>query len=259
MTSLRTEPATYPSLVNRVVLVTGGAAGIGATIVRRFAAQRSRVAFLDIDAAAAQKLVDEVRSDDGGAPTFLPCDLRDIPALRAAILEVEARLGPVEVLVNNAADDDRHEIDAIEPEDFDDRIAVNLRHYFFAVQAVREGMAKAGGGSIINLGSIAWRLGFPRVPIYATAKAAIAGMTKVLAAELGPQRIRVNCIEPGYVDTDRQQRMWMTPELDAEVRSGQCLPDLIEPDAIASMALFLAADDSRMCTSQTFVVDAGWT
>lgn len=260
MSSPPTEPtATYPSLRNRAVLVTGGGSGIGASIVRAFAHQHSRVAFLDIDDAASQSLVAELDGGDWPRPLYLKCDLRNIGALRAAIAEVEGQLGPLDVLVNNAANDDRHEVDTVAPEYFDDCMAVNLRPCFFAIQAVRERMAQNGGGSIINLGSIAWRLKFPGVPVYATAKAAIAGMTKALAIELGPQRIRVNCVEPGFVTTERQKRLWLTPELEAQVRAGQSLPDLIAPDSIADMVLFLASDAGRMCTRQTFVVDGGWT
>lgn len=255
----RVQSAVYPSLQERVVLVTGGASGIGAAIVVRFVAQDSRVAFLDIDESAARELIRTLEGVGRAPPVFLPCDLKDIAALRAAVGRVEQEIGTVEVLVNNAANDDRHAIDEVEPEYFDDRIAANLRHYFFAIQAVRAGMAARGGGAIVNVGSTAWRLGFPDVPVYATAKAGIAGMTKVLATELGPQRIRVNCVEPGFVATERQRKHWLTPELEANVRKGQSLPDLIEPEAIADMVLFLASDDSRMCTSQTFIVDAGWT
>lgn len=260
MASYPTEPtATYPSLRDRVVLVTGGGSGIGEAIVRHFAHQHSRVAFLDIDDEVASKLVADLAGQDRPVPIYVTCDLRDIDALRAAIADIEGRLGAIDVLVNNAANDDRHEIDTVEPAYFDDRVAINLRHYFFAIQAVRAGMAKNGGGSIINLGSIAWRLHMPGLPIYATSKAAIAGMTNTLATELGPQRIRVNCVEPGFVATERQRIMWLTPEFEAEVRAGQCLPDLIEPAAIADIVLFLASDAGRMCTSQTFIVDGGWT
>lgn len=256
--------AIYPNLANRVVLVTGGGMGIGAAIVRHFVHQRSRVAFLDVDEAAAQELIADIAADiadvDGAtSPLFLACDVRDIAALRTAIQDIAATLGLITVLVNNAANDDRHDLDTVEPEYFDDRIAVNLRHYYFAIQAVRDGMAKSGGGSIINLGSIAWRLNLPDISCYATAKAGIAGMTNVLAAELGPQRIRVNCIEPGVVATKRQRELWLTPEYVAQVRAGQCLPDLTEPEMVADLALFLASDASLMCTSQTFTIDAGWT
>lgn len=260
MRSSPTEPtATYPSLRDRAVLVTGGGSGIGAAIVRAFAHQHSKVAFLDIDDGASKKLAAELDGHDWPRPLHVKCDLLDVGALRTAIAEVEGRLGPIDVLVNNAASDERHAIDAVEPAYFDDRIAVNLRHYFFAIQAVREAMAKNGGGSIVNLGSIAWRLHLPDVAVYATAKAAIAGMTKILGAELGPQRIRINCVEPGFVTTERQKRLWLTPELESRVRAGQCLPDLIEPDSIADIVLFLASDAGRMCTRQTFIVDGGWT
>ncbi|MBI5851277.1 MAG: SDR family oxidoreductase [Planctomycetes bacterium] len=260
MSSPPTDPtATYPSLRGRAVLVTGGGSGIGAAVVRAFARQHSKVAFLDIDDDASKKLVAELAGKDWPRPLHVNCDLQDIGALRAAIAQVEGRLGPIDVLVNNAASDERHEIDAVEPAYFDDRIAVNLRHYFFAIQAVRAAMAKNGGGSIVNLGSIVWRLPLPEVAVYATAKAAIAGMTKILAAELGPQRIRINCVEPGFVATERQKKLWLTPELESRVRAGQCLPDLIEPDSIADLVLFLASDAGRMCTRQTFVVDGGWT
>ncbi len=260
MSSPPIEPtATYPSLRDRAVLVTGGGSGIGAAIVRAFAHQHSRVAFLDVVDDASKKLVAELAGGDRPRPLFVHCDLLDIGALRTAIREVEGRLGPLDVLVNNAASDERHEIDAVEPAYFDDRIAVNLRHYFFAIQAVRDAMANNGGGAIVNLGSIVWRLPLPDVAVYATAKAAIAGMTRILGAELGPQRIRVNCVEPGFVTTERQKRLWLTPELESRVRAGQCLPDLIEPDSIADIVLFLASDAGRMCTRQTFVVDGGWT
>jgi len=251
--------ATYPSLRDSAVLVTGGGSGIGEAIVRQFASQHSRVAFLDIDVDAAEKLVADLADQDWPTPLFVKCDVMDIEALRTAIADVENRLGPVDILVNNAGNDDRHEIDTIEPDYFDERIAINLRHYFFAIQAVRERMAKNGGGSIVNVGSIAWRLSLPGVSIYSTAKAAIAGMTNTLATEHGPQNIHINCVEPGFVATERQKKLWLDPEFESRVRTGQCLPELIEPDAVADIVLFLASDAGRMCTSQTFVVDAGWT
>jgi NAD(P)-dependent dehydrogenase (short-subunit alcohol dehydrogenase family) len=252
------DEAIYPSLDGRTVLITGGATGIGAALVRAFARQQSRVAFLDRDSEAAGRLGDALRAAGLPPAEFEPCDLRDITALRAAVRRVEARCGPVRVLVNNAGNDDRHELDAVEPEYWDERMAVNLRHYFFAAQAVHAGMAQAGGGAVVNLGSIAWRLGLTRLAAYSTAKAGILGLTKALAAEFGPERIRVNCIEPGSVRTERQIAHWLTPEFEAEVAAGQCLPGRIEPDDVAKLALFLAADDSRMCTGQAFLVDAGW-
>lgn len=254
MAQQRNQPI-YPSLEHLVVLITGGGSGIGAEIVAGFVAQGSRVAFLDLDRTASDALV----AASAGELHFEQCDLRDIGSLRIAIDSVVQRLGPVDVLVNNAADDERHDFDTVEPDEFDAHVHANLRHYFFAAQAVRAGMAGRGGGSIINLGSISWKLGFPAVPVYAMAKAAIVGMTRVLARECGPQRIRVNCVEPGFVATKRQKERWLTPELEADIRRGQALPDLIEPAAVADMVLFLASDGGRMCTGQTFVVDGGWT
>lgn len=247
--------AHYPSLQDRCVLVTGGATGIGAAVVRAFVGQGSRVAFLDVAEEPAQELVAEL----GGEPLFLTCDLRDVEALRAAVRTAEERLGPVRALVSNAANDDRHEVADVEPDYWDERMATNLRHHFFAAQAVRPGMAEAGGGAIVNLGSITWRLGFTGLPAYATAKAGILGLTKALARELGPERIRVNCIEPGFVETERQQELWLTPELDQRVRSAQCLPDLCQPEDVADLALFLASDQSARITARSIVIDGGWT
>lgn len=254
MAQERSQPV-YPGLENQVVLVSGGGSGIGAEIVRGFLVQGSRVAFLDVDLAAAAQVVTAA----DGTVHFEACDLRDVASLRRAVDSVAAKLGPVDILVNNAADDDRHDFDTVEPEYFDQCLHVNLRHYFFAAQAVRAGMAGRGGGAIVNLGSISWKIGFPGLPVYATAKSAIVGMTRVLARELGPERIRVNCVEPGYVATERQRLRWLTPELEADIKRGQALPDLIEPAAVADMVVFLASDAARMCTGQTFVVDGGWT
>lgn len=253
-----TDGATYPSLRGRTVLVTGGAVGIGAAIVRAFARQRSRVTFVDVDDDGAARLGEELRSVGLDAPAFERCDVTDVAALRAVIARVEERSGPIRVLVNNAGNDDRHELDEVDVAYWDQRLAVNLRHYFFAAQAVHRGMAAAGGGAIVNLGSIAWRLGLTRLAAYSTAKAGILGLTKALAAELGPSGIRVNCIEPGAVRTERQVAKWLTPEFEAEVQAGQALPGMIEPDDVARLALFLASDDSRMCTGQPFILDAGW-
>ncbi|MEE8469384.1 MAG: SDR family NAD(P)-dependent oxidoreductase [Planctomycetota bacterium] len=253
------EFASYPCLQGRAVLVTGGASGIGASLVRHFAGQGSQVAFLDVDDEAATALVAELRAESDPAPLYFPCDLRDIGALRLAVSEVEERVGDIRVLVNNAASDDRHELDEVEPDYWDERMAVNLRHQFFAAQAVRTGMAQAGGGSIINMGSIAWRLGMTQLTAYATAKAGIVGLTKALAGELGPARIRVNCIEPGLVLTERQERLWATPEFKQQVLENQSLPDLCQPADVARLALFLASDESALISAQTFVIDGGWT
>ncbi len=256
---MSSEPALYASLRERVVLVTGGATGIGESFVRHFVGQASRVALLDVADEPARALVAELSDSAHAAPLYLPCDLRDVEALQRALAEVQERLGPVRVLVNNAASDDRRALEEVTPEYWDERMAVNLRHQFFAAQALRAGMAAAGGGSIVNMGSIAWRLGLPGLTHYGTAKAAIVGLTKALARELGPDRIRVNCIEPGLVMTGRQERLWITPEFTQKVLESQSLPDLCQPSDVARLALFLASDESAMISGQSFVIDGGWT
>lgn len=250
--------ARYPSLEGRAVLVTGGASGIGASIVEHFAAQGSGVAFLDRDEAGGRALAASLAGAPGGPPLFLPCDLVDTGALRTAVAEAEARLGPLRVLVNNAASDDRHRFQDVTPEYWDERMAVNLRHQFFAAQAVVPGMAGAGGGSIVNLGSIAWVIPSTGLPAYVTAKAAIVGLTRTLAHELGRQGIRVNCVMPGAIATERQRRLWYTPEYRAVIRSRQALDRELVPEDVARLVLFLAADDSSAITNQSYVVDGGW-
>ncbi len=252
------EVAIYPSLKDKVVVVTGGATGIGASIVEHLAIQGARVAFLDIDTDAGHRLSATLSAAVGHA-AFLPCDLRDIDALRAAIDVARSRFGPIGGLVNNAARDDRHSIDAVTPDYWDERMAVNLRHQFFAAQAVVPDMRASGTGSIVNLGSISWVIKDTGMPAYLTAKAAVTGLTRSLARDLGAQRIRVNAILPGWVMTERQKALWLTPEGEATLRSAQCLPDHLVPADIARMALWLLADDSRMVTAQNFIVDAGWS
>ncbi len=251
------QDVRYPSLQGASVLITGGATGIGAAFVQLFAEQGSRVAFLDIDDEAARELCEGQHT--ATTPFYRHCDLRDIADLRKAVEEAEAQLGGIRILINNAANDDRHRFDDIEPEYFDDRIAVNLRHQLFAAQAVRAGMAASGGGVIINMSSITWRLGYTGLPVYATAKAGILGLTKTLARELGPQLIRVNCIEPGFVATERQKRLWVTPEYEKKVQEVQALPGFCQPEDVAHLCLFLASDQSRMITGQSFIIDGGWT
>lgn len=253
-----TQLASYPSLEGRVVFVTGGGSGIGASIVEHLCAQRARVAFVDIEREASAALVETLAARGYETPTFIPCDLRDIPALRAAIAEVRARLGPIRVLINNAAHDERHAIETVTPEYWDDRFAVNLRHQFFAAQAVSPDMAAAGGGSIINLGSVSWLIGQGGMPAYLAAKAAVAGLTRALARDLGPMNIRVNCIVPGWIMTERQVRLWLTPEGEQELLRRQCLKRKLVPEDIARVVLFFAADDSGACTNQSYVVDGGW-
>jgi D-xylose 1-dehydrogenase len=249
--------ATYPSLAGRVVLVTGGASGIGAEIVRQFVQNGARVAFLDIQHETAQALVAEL-TESAHAPLFLHCDVTDIGALRAAIEEVQAALGPITVLVNNAGNDQRHRSDEVSPEYWDRTLALNLDHQFFACQAVRPQMRVAGAGAIVNLSSIAWMGGgAANLVAYSAAKAAIVGMTNSLAREYGEDRIRVNAIAPGAVITARQLELWYSDaDVDAII-ARQCLKERLMAPDIARLALFLAADDGRMITKQCIVVDAG--
>jgi D-xylose 1-dehydrogenase len=252
------EDASYPSLRERVVFVTGGGSGIGASVVEHFCAQGSRVTFVDLAEAPSLALLETIAARGHPRARFIACDLRDIEALRAAIAETGARDGPIRVLVNNAANDDRHRLEDVGVDYWDDRMAVNLRHQFFAVQAVRAQMRAAGGGSIINFGSVSWMIGEGDCCAYVTAKSAINGLTRGLARELGPENIRVNCVVPGWVMTRRQLELWVTPEGEALIDASQCLKGRLAPSDLARMVLFLAADDSRMCTSQNFIVDAGW-
>jgi D-xylose 1-dehydrogenase len=248
----------YASLAGRVVLITGGASGIGAAFVRAFAAQQARVAFLDLDAEAGEALVRDVKSECGSALLFVPCDLLDIAALRAALEKVRGVLGDAAVLVNNAANDRRQVLSDVTPDEFDWMINVNLRHIFFAAQAVVPQMQARGGGSIINMSSVAWIRGAPGLPAYAAAKAAIVGFTNSLARLVGPDRIRVNAIAPGMVITERQRRLWFPDEQKiAEGRARQAIPDAVTPEDIASVALFLASDESQRITRQCFQVDGG--
>ncbi len=250
------EFATYPSLSGATVFVTGGASGIGAEIVRAFAAQGSHVGFVDIDEAGGRGLADEL-AGKGSNIHFEGCDLRDIDALKAAFAGLDDALGPATVLVNNAARDDRHGWEDVTPDYYDERIATNLRHMFFATQAVAPGMIAAGHGSIINFGSNSWWEASGGMPVYTTSKAAVHGMTRSFARDLGPHRIRVNTVVPGWVMTERQKELWATPDALEAHRQNQCLPDLIEPVYLARMVLFLASDDSAMCTANNYMVEAG--
>ena len=250
--------ASYPSLEARVAFVTGGGSGIGASIVEHLCAQRARVAFVDIERTVSETLVKTIEGRGHPAPSFIPCDLRDIAALRSAVTDVRARLGPIRILVNNAAHDERHSIESVTPEYWDDRFAVNLRHQFFAAQAVAPDMAAAGGGSIINFGSTSWLVGQGGMPAYLSAKAAVAGLTRALARDLGPMNIRVNAIVPGWIMTERQVRLWLTPEGEQELLRRQCLKRKLLPQDVARVVLFFAADDSGACTNQSYVVDGGW-
>ncbi len=252
--SAQTAPVSYPSLAGRTVFVSGGASGIGAALVARFAGQGCRVAFCDIDDDAAQALVATLAP---AGVRYHRCDLRDIAALRATLAAVEADFGVVTVLVNNAARDDRHKIEDVTPDYWDERFAVNLRHHFFAVQAVAPGMTQAGGGSIINMGSVSWMRATPGMAAYTAAKAAIHGLTRTLARELGARNIRVNSVVPGAILTERQKKLWLTPELDRELLDGQCLKFRLVADDVARAALFLASDEARGVTGVNLIVDAG--
>ncbi|MBK7791566.1 MAG: SDR family oxidoreductase [Betaproteobacteria bacterium] len=251
--------AQYPSLADRVVLVTGGASGIGASIVEHFCAQGARVAFLDIDQEAGKALAATLAGRAPRDPLFIACDLCDIAALQAGIARARAHFGPIGVLVNNAANDYRHGMETVSVASWDAGIAVNLRHQFFAAQAVAPDMRALHGGSIINLGSISWMIKQGGMPVYTTAKSAIQGLTRSLARDLGPYGIRVNTLVPGWVMTDKQLRMWVDETSSRQIDENQCLPTRLESADIARMALFLAADDSRMCTAQDFIVDGGWS
>lgn len=247
----------YPDLAGRRVVVTGGATGIGAAHVAAFAGQGAHVTLLDIDEEAGGALVD--RLDDGGAarPHFLRCDLTDLAALEGA-LEEAAQDGATEILVNNAADDQRIALDAVTPELFERQMAVNLRHLLFAAQAVVPGMREAGRGVILNTGSISWRGGFGGMPLYMAAKAGIEGLTRALARDLGPDRIRVCCIVPGWVMTEKQLRERVDDAGRRMIADRQFLPDPVQPEDIAAMALWLASDAARACTAQSYIVDGGW-
>lgn len=252
------EFAQYPSLSDAVVLVTGGASGIGSSMVEHFARQNAQTAFLDVDDENAAKLISSLTTGVSHPPLFLHCDLTDIAALRAAVTKVETQLGSVRVLLNNAASDDRHNFLDVTPEYWDERMAVNLRHQFFASQAVTPGMTQAGRGSIINMSSIAWMIPSTGLPAYVTAKAGIVGLTRTLSRELGPANIRVNCVSPGAIMTVRQRRLWLTPEYLAEIMQRQSLKRELIPEDVARLVLFLASDDSSAVTGQNFVIDGGW-
>jgi D-xylose 1-dehydrogenase len=249
--------AIYPSLLDKVVVVTGGGTGIGAAMDEAFAAQGARVFFLDVADDASLTLAQALR-EARHAPVYRRCDLRNIAQLEACFAGIASDAGPVQVLVNNAANDDRHDVRDVKASYWDDRMAVNLRHHFFASQAVAEGMRQLGGGSIINLGSISWHLASPRLSVYMTAKAAIEGLTRGLARDLGEYGIRVNCVIPGAVRTARQMQLWQSSESEARIVERQCLHERIDPEHVARMVLFLASDDASRCTGRDYFVDAGW-
>jgi len=249
-----TQPtfASYPSLEGKTVFITGGASGIGAELVRGFAAQGANVGFVDLDETNSRALANTAANI-----TYEICDLKDIESLQQALTKLASRLGPANVLVNNAANDDRHNWRDVTPAYWDERLQTNLRHQFFAIQSVAPGMIAGGGGSIINMGSNSWHETGGGFPAYATSKAAVHGLTRTMARDLGQHRIRINTVVPGWIMTDRQKDLWATPETLESQRKRQCLPDLIEPVYVVRMVIFLASDDAAMCSANNYMVEGG--
>lgn len=250
--------ARFPSLRDRRVFVTGGGSGIGAAMVEAFAAEGARVAFVDVAAEASAELAARIEARGQQAPWWRACDVRDVGALQQAVADATAALGDFHALVNNVASDDRHTLESVTAEYWDNRMAINQRPAFFAIQAVVPGMKRLGQGSIVNLGSTGWQTKGSEYPCYAIAKSSVNGLTRGLAKSLGAFRIRVNTVSPGWVMTERQVTKWLSPAGEDDIARNQCLPDKLLPEDIARMVLFLASDDGRMCTAQEFTVDAGW-
>ena len=250
--------ASYPSLRGQRVFVTGGGTGIGAAIVEAFAEQGAQVAFVDMADSESATLAQRVAADGHPPPWWRSCDVRDVAALQAAVAQATAELGDFSTLVNNVARDDRHTIESVTPAYWDESMAVNQRPAFFAIQAIVPGMRRLGGGSIINFGSTGWQTKGSEFPLYSIAKASVNGLTRGLAGSLGPHRIRVNTLSPGWVMTERQIKLWLNPDGEEAIKRNQCLPDKLQAADVARMALFLASDDGAMCTAQEFKVDAGW-
>ena len=251
------EIAIYPSLQNKVVVITGGASGIGENIVEHFIMQKSKVAFLDIEEKLGNDLVNKLENKYNLKVTFIKCNLKNIDEIRISIDLIREQIGPIYTLVNNAANDERHDLDSVTPEYWDDRMSINLKHYFFTTQAVYKDMKKIGSGTIINIGSFSWMLAQGGMPGYTTAKSAIMGLTRTLARDLGEYNIRVNCVVPGWIVTERQKKMWLTPEIEKKQLERQCIKRMLKPDDISKAVLFFASDQSSGCTAQNYVVDGG--
>ena len=250
------EIASYPSLNDKVVLITGGASGIGETIVENFLQQGSKVVFLDKEKDLGLRLVSKLKNYNYKA-IFKECDLINIEDLKSKINQIREQVGLISILVNNAANDERHDIDSVTPEYWDNRMNVNLRHYFFTIQSVYKDMKKLGKGTVVNIGSFSWMLGQGGMPGYTTAKSAIMGLTRTIARDLGVYNIRVNCVVPGWIITERQKKLWLTPELEKQQLERQCIKRMLEPNDIAKPVLFFASDQSSGCTAQNYVVDGG--
>jgi NAD(P)-dependent dehydrogenase (short-subunit alcohol dehydrogenase family) len=257
MATAPTTGAIYPDLANKTVLVTGGGSGIGEAIVRRFAAQGAKTAFIDIKEAESRALAKEL-IEQGHSVHFEPADLTDIAALRSVIDKIRRHFGGIRILINNAAHDQRHATLEVTPDYWDDRIAVNLKHQFFAAQAVLPDMIAANGGSIVNFGSVSWMIGQGGMAAYTAAKSGVLGLTRSLARDFGPYNIRVNAIAPGWIMTQRQVDLWLSPEGEAELMKRQCLKRRLLPDEVARATLFFASDEASACTNQQYVVDGGW-
>jgi len=251
------EIASYPSLENKVVIITGGASGIGESIVEQFVIQKSKVAFIDIEEKLAKNLIERINKKYNTKPLFIKCDLKNISELKDSIQQVKQDLGPISILINNAANDERHNIDNVTSEYWDDRMNINLKHYFFAIQSVYKDMKKLGKGTIVNIGSFSWMKGQGGMPGYTTAKSAIMGLTRTLARDLGIHNIRVNCIVPGWIITDRQKKLWLTPEIEKQQLEDQCIKRMLVPEDISKAVLFFASDQSSGCTAQNYVIDGG--
>lgn len=250
--------ASYPSLNGKRVFITGGATGIGAELVAAFSRQRAQVAFVDIARDDAEALCARMRAGGLPAPLFRCCDLTDLAALAATLHEIVAQIGDIDVLVNNAANDQRHALETLKPAEWDRLVAINQRPMFYTCQAVVPAMRRRGGGAIINMGSIGWHIKSAGYPAYAMAKAAASGLTRGLARELGRDNVRINTVAPGWVMTERQLALWVDAAAEEDIRRNQCLPGRLQPADVAALVLFLAADDGAMCTGQEFIVDAGW-
>ena len=250
------EIVKYSSIEDKVVLISGGASGIGATIVNKFLEQGAKVAFLDIDVDLGKKLENELTKFKY-KPLFLKCDLKDIDQLKNSISLIRKKLGKISILINNAANDQRHDIDDVTPDFWDERMNTNLRHFFFAIQAVYKDMADLGKGSIVNIGSYSWMKGIGGMPAYTTAKSAIMGLTRTLAKDLGEYNIRVNSVVPGWIATDRQKKLWLTPEIIKDNLARQSIKRMLEPEDIAKVVLFFASDQSSGCSAQSYIVDVG--
>ena len=250
------EIAKYSSLEDKVVIITGGASGIGTSIVEHFLHQGSKVAFLDKEEGLGKSLIEKF-SNFKHIPLFKHCDLTNIESLKKTINEIRDELGLISILVNNAANDERHSIESVTEEFWDDRMNVNLKHYFFAIQSVCKDMEKLGDGKIVNIGSFSWMLGQGNMPAYTTAKSAVMGLTRTIARDLGKFNIRVNCVVPGWIITERQKKLWLTPEAEKEQLERQCIKRMLVPEDIAKAVLFFASDQSSGCTAQNYVIDGG--